>query len=620
MVTDNTTKFERRISKLKLDATLDSQDVQNQYDIAEALHRVEKGESVAHVPEEAIKIAKQVHEVNESLSKMLSGIDPTFQKTPPGDYLWPNRHDPEKVVGDEDHKNEWKEDMLKWFGDRTYPELDRDARLAALEHRYNAIKARSEGEIVSTMQTYSNSKFDDAMRRIGLEREFIANTPQDRIDHLNKYGSGDIRTEILRGIRQRSRDIALAHKFPPGNIYQVVNNLRDNFIRSMPGRDKEWASMTRAQRELWQQDIDIAVARITGAADIPNGTLWGRAERDFQQAAITVATSAAGPARGVTHIIPTTQALAGVADEGMVRAAFDIVRSMAHDNLPRWWTKRDQETHMETLQIANAHFNSSMMYEAQPGADTAGFLGKLARVLEGKTGVEGLQEVAKYFNKGGDFAKKVIDWQSFLPWFKKYYQISVADGISRLVGNYADRTFYDLPSSLQDTLGTVNVNPHLWDHMIAPAAKTPQEMGYNWGSFRKNKKYVTPEGVKRLTDDQVDNYLRESGFLDITNSQLGEKAKKVTEIQPWMRDKARIDAEMAIRHLLNEAVNTAGMQKGTKDAVTLDRWTPTDPYKASIARLFLTFKAPLSIIHNAQTKYIGYESSPINRSHLLDLE
>jgi ElaB/YqjD/DUF883 family membrane-anchored ribosome-binding protein len=328
-------------------------------------------------------------------------------------------------------------------------------------------------------------------------------------EYNEKFGTHDIKQQIMTDIGNRARSIALMENLGPNPEATVLNVVR---------KAKEWARTQDNAAELVDSINDHAIMayyhQLTGVQDIPNNPSLARM---------------AGNVRAVTQMAR----MGGVALTNLFTDTAFMHPEMAFQGI----------SHLNTLGKQIRMFAKETKEERKTlrlmGVGLDGLLGNALSRYSATGPISGP------INK---FQKTFFDI-NFSNYVTDTVKSAAAELMSANLGEHADIAFKDLPMELNRVLSLYEIGPKEWDLLRSTAYDHPSG---NWG------KLITADQISRLTDEQIATL----GEGEMTPQKLIKLRNRLdTQLRTYISD--RVDYSSPTPGHAEHAITTMDTKSGT---------------------------------------------------------
>lgn len=147
----------------------------------------------------AAEAAKVFHAIKKKMFSDKKAVSPTLQYNK--DYFFEQTHSLEKIAAA--GKSVWVSDAMRLFGDKSFTDLDPEAKLAKFGEIYDNMNNR----------VYGTTSGGDTRFKLSQSRDLIPKDWQAFADYHSKYGEGTITQVMINSILSSARDIGRIEKF-----------------------------------------------------------------------------------------------------------------------------------------------------------------------------------------------------------------------------------------------------------------------------------------------------------------------------------------------------------------------------------------------------------------------
>jgi hypothetical protein len=482
----------------------------------------------------AVEIAKAVHAVQSKMLELKKAYNPYLEEAK--DYLIKRFHDRSKVSAVS--AEEWVTDAMKAFGQKSFPELKPEEKVAVFQSIYERIKDGSYGSIVDDS---ASDKFitvqgtgGNIMRKMSRGRTLQANDWSAAFDYNQKYGYGSVEQTVTATINSAARDIAILDKFGPN-----PQGMYEGVYARVRGRA---SAEERLALEQAKPSLDRSFRAASGSLNAPARGQYAK----WAQGAMTLQYLAKNGG-AIFRSLPDLAVAAGMVRGLNGKTVFQNAGEIAVEYAKAFADSSHRNAALEDLWMFSHSSMQNLMREF--GApDQAGKLGKMAELYSPLT---------------------------LLPRHVESMRAATGIVVSRQLAKMADLAHADLPATWKDGLLRYGIREPEWD-VLRHAVE-------DWGSMKRGEtpvtmKFLNADGVDQIPAEFVENYLRKSGQLE------GDASKRVIDL-------ARTQLSYKLGALINEHADYGSTTPGTRQRAFMYRGADANDPMGIALRLMWQFKS-----------------------------
>lgn len=376
-------------------------------DIADAVWRIQKGESLSDLPADAVRIGKKLHQYNKWLLNYMreSGVNIKERK----DYIVRQTHDWEKI-GAVDFKT-WKDDIWQRLDlDETFKDI---ADVAEREKILNSIYV-----------DVTTGNYGRGVGAFGGERTLIFKDGRNFAEYNKDYGRDNLFETVINTSRNSARVAALSQTFGDIDVAKLWKDMEAETAKKLSG--KQLAEFGR-HAEKREQMLDIMLGKTSeGPSELLNKITRGNLSLQRMALLNNVALST------LPDLATTVGNMVSVTGMGRWRAyaeaISDFVDSVPTQNRKQWLS----------------YFEESIDSVVESNYQRFGFMGD-----GGSRFFSSMEE--KYFRLVG------------LTQQTQAAKLANKRMLSRVLADSSEMTFDQLPQTLKKSMERVDITAKEWD-------------------------------------------------------------------------------------------------------------------------------------------------------------
>lgn len=481
-----------------------------------ALDAIDRNISREGMDPMALEYAKAFKVARDAIFEQKQANNPWLD--PAQNYLAKQFHDRARITADgsPQGKQAWIDMAVKTFGEKSYPELNPTEKIKTFGSIYDAISngtwGTQQGDGAATFEGIPGDA-GNIMRKQSSSRQLIAKDAQSFAEYQANYGPRTAMEGLTSVIDRGSKDIALLSKFtsqPELGYQRVFNRLASkldgadlkNLQDAKPALDK----LFRAVAQPSYSPADSVVAKT------------GQGLRAIEY----MAKAGGSVFRAIPDIASGASLATDMDGHNLYQNAFSLATEVAKSFLPFG----DASKRLNDLSMSSKAVNGELWNSLGAGQAAPGLLAKGAELMGSLT----------LHNRWVDSVRA-----------------GMAHLLSRRMGDIADTAHADLSPEWQAGLARYGIDSHAWDVMRLGAGDL------------NGSQHLTPDGIKGLPPEAIENYLRKSGQY---NGQTDPSARVL--------DYGKSQLALKLTTLLNEHADLAASLPGTRQRTFL-MWGGTDP-------------------------------------------
>lgn len=426
-----------------------------------AFGKDDEAAQLAKLPREAVELARVVNKWQE-VSRVDANMHGAWIGKVDG-YITRQSHDPEKIRGrgtPADYEA-WKNDAVNYF-DVVEMMLTRDA--VDPENMFRGLwNDLASGNHLRSVPPGEISGFKGAgnlAKKMSQGRTVVFRDADAWFDYNAKYGTGNLRESVVAGLTHSAESTGMMQVLGtnPASMFETIKTDLVTIAKAEGKVDMVSKLQDKEGR------LDNFMKAVDGSMNIPGNALWARRSANIR----------------------SLQMMAKLG--GMIFSQLNDVAIYGSG------ARYHGRGFFSGMAEAVAGLGRSM----QPAErrDLAASLGVALDNMTGELGRVGT------FSEFGDMARATQLFMKFNlgNWWVSRMRTSAAFGMAHHMALQAERSWDAIGAEYQRVLSLYNITPEKWDLIRRTVAKQVDD-----------KAYIVPEGVRRLTDDQVGEYLARAG-------------------------------------------------------------------------------------------------------------
>lgn len=505
---------------------------------------------------QAYRIARTYNGVLSMVLEAKKSYDPFMGKIQ--DYFHRASHDRVKITNA--GKDEWVSVALQNYGEKSFPELHAEAKVAAFENVYNQIV---KGTYESQLDI--NAEPGDVMRRMAKSRTLIPNNWESFYEYNSKFGRDNVHTSVLRAVESAAHDIAVIQKF--GALPQdTFNGVMRRLVRNGTAEDIDLLKANERKLEDYFRSVTERKSASTG--DIASFTRGAMAVNALTKLGSPYLRSISDLANAATMITDST---GGNYLSNFAEAASSYIGFFAKNREARITAAEDM------------------------GLFSRSALHGMYQELGGESSAVGTS-LGDKFNSGLNTMLELNSKWSLMDRHISAMDAGIGTILSRRFGLMTERAFVDLSEQTKGTLKRYGIGNLEWSVIRKGTEDWSGVMGID-PSMGRVDRMLNMDGMAKIPDEVYAKYAVSSGMW-----------KGEGDVPSPVITRARIDVESKLGALISQHADSASSTAGATERALMYRNTDPNSAIGASARMLWQFKS--AMVKNYDTIMRSYYSNP----------